>query len=398
MNIIVNSIPLLSKLTGVGRYTYEVITNLRSMDYKNRYFYYYGVGLSEKILQSKTDLFELLPWYNLRHFRQFIKVGNLIINKNFSSSFLYYFNRSIRFIIKSVLRSILYVSTSKYDIYFEPNFIPLPEISAEKVVATVHDFTFHLYPQWHPKDRVEFFKRNFWKNIYRAEVIITGSDFIKEQAKELIKGYKGQIICIHYGYDSDVFKIIDRKIAENYQKIKKLPKQYFLFVGSIEPRKNLLSLLKAYASLPKNIREEFKLLLAGFTGWKNREIIAMLNALSEDVYYLGYISDQELVLLYNLATASVYPSFYEGFGLPNIEAMACGCPVITSDIPPIKEACGDAAFYVNPYDIESIRHGMITLVENEQIRNNLIQKGLQQVKNFSWEESARKHLEVFLSL
>jgi glycosyltransferase involved in cell wall biosynthesis len=113
---------------------------------------------------------------------------------------------------------------------------------------------------------------------------------------------------------------------------------------------------------------------------------------------LGYISDEELAILYNSAVVFVYPSFYEGFGLPNIEAMACGCPVITSDIPVMKEICGDAACYVNPYEIESIKDGIIKVLEDKDFRNELVQKGFRRIKNFSWEKSASEHLKIFESL
>jgi glycosyltransferase involved in cell wall biosynthesis len=166
----------------------------------------------------------------------------------------------------------------------------------------------------------------------------------------------------------------------------------------VEPRKNLKNLLLAYSILPKSLTDEVKLVIAGFRGWKNEEIMSLLMKLKKNVFYFGYVSDEELAILYNSAVVFVYPSFYEGFGLPNIEAMACGCPVITSDIPVMREICGDAACYVNPYEIESIKDGIIKVLEDKDFRNELVQKGFQRIKNFSWEKSASEHLKIFKSL
>ena len=168
-----------------------------------------------------------------------------------------------------------------------------------------------------------------------------------------------------------------------------------LFVGSIEPRKNLKSLIGAYLSLDKGIRKDTKLVLAGFKGWENEEIMQLLKKVKSDVVYLGYLSNIELGKLYNLATLFVYPSLYEGFGLPPLEAMACGCPVVVSDTASLPEVCGDAAQYVDPRDVDSIAEGIDKVLSDEAHRRSLIARGIARSKLFSWDKAAKKHLEVF---
>jgi glycosyltransferase involved in cell wall biosynthesis len=174
-----------------------------------------------------------------------------------------------------------------------------------------------------------------------------------------------------------------------------LPEHFIFFTGSLEPRKNLKNLIQAYSGLDKRIRKDIKLVLAGFKGWQNKEIMALLRKVKSDVFYLGYVSDAALRDLYNLATLFVYPSFYEGFGLPPLEAMACGCPVVVSNAASLPEVCGGAAYYVDPYNIESIAEGIHKVLTDEALRQSLIEKGLERAKLFSWEKSAKKHIEVF---
>jgi glycosyltransferase involved in cell wall biosynthesis len=393
MKIIVNAIPMLSPLTGVGQYLKNIVLNLKKIDSENTYMYYYGVKISKKFPVEQK---ELMPSFykNLRVYY------DLLLKKFVSEQLRYSFERSIKYLLKFYVRQFLSYYTRKrlYDLYFEPNFIPLDEIKAKKVVATVFDFSFYLYPQWHPKDRIKFFSKYFWKNINRVDKIITISNFVKQQAEQLLKFDKERISVVYLGYNKDNFRCLDNQLIEEYLKQKNLPKKFILFVGSVEPRKNLKNLLLAYSVLPKSLTDEVKLVIAGFHGWKNKEIMSLLMKLKKNVFYLGYVSDEELAILYNSAVVFIYPSFYEGFGLPNIEAMACGCPVITSDIPVMKEICGDAACYVNPYEMESIKDGIIKVLEDKDFRNELVQKGFQRIKNFSWEKSASEHLKIFESL
>jgi len=370
MKIAIDTIPLLSPLTGVGHYAYQISKALRKIDCIHEYIYFYGY-YSQQLLPPGTiqDSF-----YRLKEVVRKIPVlGTAARNlKDWTNIF----------------------SSRIFDLYFEPNFIPL-RIPAQHIVATVPDFSFALFPEWHTKDKVQYYKKHFWKKIKEADRVIVISDFIRNQAIHQFGFPEEQLITIRLGVARDMFRIYPQQdllpIKEHYR----LPENFILFVGSIEPRKNLKNLLKAYLELKAPIRKEFKIVLAGCKGWENDEVMNLLRELKEDVFYTGYIPEDELGKFYNLARLFIYPSFYEGFGLPPLEAMACGCPVVVSNAASLPEVCGDAAYYVNPQDVRSIAEGMERVLADEGLRKSLVSKGLERIKQFSWEKSAAEHLRVF---
>lgn len=374
MRVVINTIPLLSPLTGVGSYTYNIAKRLKSLDNSYRYTYFYGYFSKDLLVYTAEK----------RVLRDFNKIK--------------YYAKKIPFVARSLRTLKGYLSKIPYkefDLYFEPNFVPLDGISAKEVITTIHDFSFYKYPQWHPRDRIAFFKEKFWKNIYKSHTIITVSHYMKAEVLELLSFNSDKIKVIYNGYDKDVFKIYSPSELSAFKYRFKLPKYFLLFVGALEPRKNLECLIKAYIGLNKDIKKDLKLILAGASGWRNQGIMGLINKEKDNIYYLGYVSNQELAFLYNLATLFVYPSLYEGFGLPPLEAMACGCPAVVSNVSALPEVCGDAAYYVDPHHVESVAEGIYKLLDDEDLRKKLIKRGLERAKAFSWEKSAMEHLKVF---
>jgi len=367
MKIVINTIPLLSPLAGVGHYIYNLLIEFQRLRPDIQYTFYYGYfGKKLKVYGEG----EAAGFYRLKEWVKKSPVVSPYARK-----------------LKDTLAQI---NLKKYDLYFEPNFIPLG-IKSKKIVTTVHDFSFHLHPEWHPRERTEYFSRNFFKRIEKADLIITGSRYIEREAFDLFIGKDLRIVTIYYGYNDALFHP-NKKAGEE----KASPSgNYILFVGSVEPRKNLLGLLKAYLLLPEYMKKDFQLLLTGSKGGGNQEIVERMEQLKGRVHYLGYLNNEELAALYRGASCLVFPSFYEGFGLPPLEAMACGCPVIVSNVASLPEVCGDAAYYVNPYDVESIAEGMYKVLTDEDLRRSLIEKGLERAKLFSWEKCAKEHLEAF---
>jgi len=367
MRMVINTSPLLDPLTGVGNYISHLIQYFNFLSPENNYTYYYGFFTknllygNKKIYQTKR-LLRRIPFL----------MSTLRQGKIFFSGFHY----------------------KEFDIYFEPNFIPV-NIKAKKTVTTIHDFSFHLYPQWHPKDRVGFYSKHFFKNINRSNRVITDSFYIKGEALNILNLSSDVVIPIHLGIQHNIFKVYDRSLSEKIRNKMDLPENFILYVGNIEPRKNVRGLLQAYLELPDSLRKELKLVLVGFEGWNNPEVMELLNKIGDDAKYMGYIQTKDLAYIYNLANLFIYPSLYEGFGLPPLEAMASGCPVVVSNVASLPEVCGDAAYYVNPYDVESIADGIYKVVSDKELRENLVQKGLERAKLFSWEKSAREHLKVF---
>jgi glycosyltransferase involved in cell wall biosynthesis len=245
---------------------------------------------------------------------------------------------------------------------------------------------------------VEYFRNSFWKNISRADAIITVSNFIRNQAVDEFGFDPDKVRVIPNGFDQGLFHPLQPQDGASVRQRLNLPDRFVLFVGSIEPRKNLLNLLEAYASLPRSLRDSTPLVLAGFSGWENTAIMRRLKRLRENVRYLGFVEDADLAALYALAELFVYPSFYEGFGLPPLEAMACGCPVLVANTSSLPEVCADAALYTSPNDAEEMAAAMKRVLENTSLSQELRTKGLERATCFSWQTSALAHLELFRSL
>lgn len=362
--ILIDSIALLFPLTGIGRYTYEIAKEIHTIGgFQLNYFYgYYSKRLLEP--SSGTE----------------IKSLKSIIVKNQ--------------LLKKIVRKLLFTSSKvfapTYDVYWQPNFIPNSGIKAKKIVTSVHDFSFILHRNFLPKERIEYFDTYFYKNIVRSDMIITGSEYSKQEILERLNFTEDKVQVIYHGIDHDLFKI--------YQDLKvdfEIPSKFILSVGSIEPRKNLLGLLKAYDILDETLKKEYKLVLVGFKGWENREIMDIVNNNKKHIHYLGFISDEELAKVYNLASLFVFPSFYEGFGLPPLEAMACGTPVVSSNLTSMPEVCVDAAVYCDPHNIEEIKNKIELVLTDKVLQNKLIDKGLKQASKFTWKKSAKEHIAVF---
>ena len=363
--IVVDTLALLSPLTGIGRYTYEICDQLKNKDEFDLDFYY--CYFSKNIIKpdevSKT-----------KNFKNFLSKTPLL---------------------KKVSRKLLNTYTTlqykkNFDIYWQPNFIPNVNIKSKFTVTSVHDFSFLHHKEFHPKERIEYFQKYFFENIKKSDLIITGSEFIKKEILNHIDIDKSKVKVVYHGIDHNVFKKYDEiDLSIN------LPKNFLLCVGSLEPRKNLYRLLKSYELLPKYIKEEYKLVLVGFSGWENSEILEIINKNKNYIHYLGYVTNEELAMIYNLAKIFIYPSLYEGFGLPPIEAMACGVPVITSENSPMQEVCKDYATYINPYEIDDIVSKLKFLIENEKYRSDKSTDAIQHVQSFTWEKSATEHSKIF---
>jgi glycosyltransferase involved in cell wall biosynthesis len=369
IKILIDSVVLLSSLTGIGKYTNEVAKYLeKENDLDMNYFYgYYS--------KKRIKCGEMSQVKSLKAF-----LSNVSLLKKVS--------RKILIIISQVF-------ATKYDLYWCPNFIPLASTKASKIVTTVHDLSFYIYPQWHPQERLDYINTYFLKNVQKSDWIITGSEFSKKEIVEYLGFDEEKITVIYHGVDQELYKVYDKNILKVTKKKLELADDFFLFVGSIEPRKNLLNLLKTYHILPDSIKKKYPLVLVGFKGWNNDDVMKEIEKEKNNIRYLGYLNDEELAHVYNLASLFIYPSLYEGFGIPPLEAMACGTAVISSDAASLPEVCDDAAIYINPNDYMDIAKKIELLVANQDKMNELISKGLKRVKNFTWEKSAKKHLKVF---
>jgi glycosyltransferase involved in cell wall biosynthesis len=195
-----------------------------------------------------------------------------------------------------------------------------------------------------------------------------------------------------------IYRPLDKKEACHIARKKyKIDRDFILFVSTIEPRKNLPGLLQAYRRLRDEYKRDEILVLAGLNGWLWEEVYETVDALNLDdhVAFLGRVPSEDLVYLYNAARVFVHPSFYEGFGLPPLEAMNCGTPVIVSNTAALPEVVGDAGLMINPHDIDGLTVALWRMLTDEELRQNYIEKGLKRAKLFSWVQAAKQTLAVY---
>ena len=296
------------------------------------------------------------------------------------------------------------------DVFFMPhlNFIGLSGFARSgkarsagaRSLLTVHDLSFLKYP--------EFFsaRKNFWHRLVKAKkllkrfsLVIAVSENTKRDIMELggINPDKVKVIYSGVGEEYKKLPLINyqfsvKRVRDKYN----LPERFILYLGTIEPRKNVDGIIRAYNQLRVMSCElrDYKLIIAGARGWKSENIYREWDksAFKNDIKFLGYVEPDDKIYLYNLASVFIYPSFYEGFGFPPLEAMACGVPVVASFASSLPEVVGDAALMVDPYNINDLAGALEKVLVDENLKNKLIARGLEQAKKFSWRETARAYL------
>ncbi len=285
------------------------------------------------------------------------------------------------------------------DVFHSSDWLEPPTKKAKKV-TTIHDLTVFKYPQtFQPKgghDIVTNQKRKLFFVKHYSDLVIAVSQTTKQDAVEILKIPEKKIRVIYEAADPFYFPRDSDRISETKEKFK-IQGDYFLCVGTREPRKNIDRAIMAFAQLPKEFHD-FSLVIAGKYGWGDENQISNIKyqKLDSRVKILGYTEKEDLAALYSGAKAFVYPSLYEGFGLPIIEAMACGAPVITSNIGSMKEIAGGTAFLCNPESLESIAEAMVKITKED--RKDLEAKSLRKAGGFSWDKTALQTLEAYHSL
>lgn len=340
---------------GIGIYNYNLVINLAKIDTNNRYILYsdkpLDFGIDNKNFQIKVFQYPKFLW----HFR--------------------------------VLLDIIF---NQVDIYHTSSMI-IPSFLRDRCSVFFPDITNFLFPQYHTL-KLKIARIFFKKAIKNSKIIFTISLNSKKDIVSFFNTSESKIMAIYLAA-SEKFKRIENKSELKSIKSKyNLPDKFILFVGSIEPRKNLTGLIKAFQKIKTKI--EHKLVIVGGKGWLNSEIYKMIKKekLQDDIIFTGYVSEEDLVAIYNLADLFVYPSFYEGFGIPVLEAMSCGCPVITSNTSSLPEVCGDAGIMVDPYNVDQLAQMMLKAIQDVRLHTQMVMKGFQQVKNFSWQETASQTL------
>ena len=277
------------------------------------------------------------------------------------------------------------------------NYIVPPFVHGKKVV-TIHDMVYKAFPEtMNSKTRI-LLNLAMNKSMKRADVVVTDSEFSRSEIIKYFPQYRDKVEVVPCGVDCDMFKPVqDRSIIEKVKANHNIKGKYFLYLGTLEPRKNLTRLVKAYEILSRRKEDCPLLVLAGGKGWLYDEIFEEVNksGLGDKVIFTQYIPGEEICPLMNGAEAFVFPSLYEGFGMPPLEAMACGTPVIVSGSASLPEVVGDCGLIVDAYSEESIADAMGKIADNEELRKQLSEKGIIRAREFSWKKSAEKLYTIY---
>ena len=285
------------------------------------------------------------------------------------------------------------------DIFHATDFIP-PQFGAKKQVITIHDLTFMHYPQHKDQSAIRYYNNQIEYAVRRADHILAVSSATKNDLINMLNVPHEKITVQHHGVNPRFHPIQDDERKQQHKKLN-LPEQYILTVGTLEPRKNIPALLSAYETLPKTIRDAYALVLVGQLGWLFDETLQRIKQLQEsglNIIIRSDILDEQLPIVYNLASVFVLPSFYEGFGMPILEAMACSIPIIASNTSSLPEIIGEAGILIPPENHDELAHMITHVLNNDEQRQNLIQAGLEHVKLFTWEKSAKIALSVYTAL
>lgn len=359
--------------TGVGYYAYNIIKNLLDIDKEDEYRLFYGMAL-----RPYTGF---LPDFSDRGVQ----------------TILYRFpGRIFDFAIDRFPSMKIDGLIGEYDVFHTPSFIP-PPLKGKKVI-TVHDLAHRLHPEFFTEEMNRHLLRHLERATHEADHIITISENTKKDLIDVMGIDQGKISVIYVGA-SDIYRPVEDPERLNQVRAKYGTGDEFIgFFGTIEPRKNIIGLVEAFTLLKKRRPDlGHRLLIAGQKGWKYEETFKAIaeSGLEDKITVTGYIQEDDLPLLMNAANLVVYPSFYEGFGMPPLEAMACGRPVVTSNTSSLPEAVGDAALTVDPSDIEGLSKAMEQVLTDKELGIEMGRKGIERAKRFTWKEAAARTLAVY---
>ena len=351
---------LLNQLTGIGRATYHLLDSLGAIDHANEY-----------ILHAPKRLLDFK-----RHLPDFSRYHN--------------FKRRVDFFSRGAGEVAIYHYPSPDAIVRAPG----------KLVVTVHDLIYKAYPQSQTSQSIELTEKYMQAIAAQAHRIICVSENTRRDLHAFLNIPVDKTCVVYNGVDHKTFYPLSeeqRRQAASRLRVWGIDKPYVLYVGTLEPRKNLTGLLDSFAGLKSKKVFHGQLVIAGMKGWMQDSIGRVIEQLGikRDVIFTGFVSDDQLRELYNLAELFVFPSFYEGFGFPILEAFSCGVPVVTSKTSSCGEIAGEAALTVDPQDPSRIAQAMTQILQDKMLKKSLRQTGFKRAQEFSFAATARETLAVY---
>ena len=363
MKIAINTRFLLpTKLEGFGWFTHEVVKRIVQNNPEHEFYFFFDRKYDSKFIYGDN-------------------VTPIVINPPARHPFLYYL--WFEFGVKKALRK------HNIDVFLSPDgFLSLG--SDVKQIPVIHDLSFVHYPEDLPFLNEKYVNHYFPKFAKKASKIITVSEYSKSDIEKSFGISEDKITVAHNGIGDFFQPILEEKKKETRSKFTN-GKEYFLFVSALQPRKNVTKLFEAFDQFKKETKSDVKLLMVGEKYWWNKEIKQVFDAMTyqSEVIFTGHIQAEDLKNVYGAGLALTYVSYFEGFGIPLVEAMKCELPIISSDKTSLPEVGGEAAIYVNPFSTEDIKNGMLRIFKDQSLREELIENGKSRAQLFSWDKTAK---------
>jgi glycosyltransferase involved in cell wall biosynthesis len=372
MHVVMDALPLSPPVTGVGQYTKNLAhALLRLPDVRVSFWGHFTLGAEQAIDRELRILKGETPMWA------------------FGSRALALLNPV------SLSRYLWARWSARYAVHHATNFV-LRRFDAPSV-ATFHDLSVLRYPNFHPTERVKFMEKRFARTMAAAHSILTPSQFVRDEVIERFGLHPERVVATPLGVSGDFRPRADSEILHRLARYGLRPDGYVLMVGTLEPRKNIGLVLAAYSQLPSSLQSRFPIVHAGPPGWLSKDIETEGKNLERAGHFwrLGYVPQEDLPYLYAGACVFVFPSYYEGFGLPVLEAMAAGVPVIASNTSSLPEVVGDAGKLINPHDPTALAHELSAILSDPSVRSVMRHSGLDQAKRFTWESCAKRTLDVY---
>lgn len=359
--------------SGVEQYTENLLLAMIPLAPQHHFTFFFNVA--KKTSDTRLDLFRSFPNVTIRHFR--------IPNKVLNSSMAFFDYPKLDTLVGGV------------DVWFSPNMIFSRVSRSTPSVLTVHDIAFHLLPE------SLSIKRKIWHDVVdlpglidRAKKVIAVSEATR---RDLVQHYgiaEEKVVVVHSGLRPT--HAITPEFADDVLKKFNITPPFFLFFATLEPRKNAAALVAAYQEYREKSKKPASLVFAGSAGWLTKKLVSEVTSshFANECVFTGEVSEDEKIALYRRAEALIYPSLYEGFGFPPLEAMQEGTPVITAAAASLPEIVDGAAFFIDPYDIASIREALLHVEEDEDLRKRLVDRGHHFVSQYSWNTAAKKTLQI----
>ncbi|MFH1838557.1 MAG: glycosyltransferase family 1 protein, partial [Candidatus Kuenenbacteria bacterium] len=364
-------------LVGITHYTYQLVKHLISLENKekNEYVLFFDKEIAGKNITKFSK-----PWVKIKYFpfMQYKKFLPLAYSHFLISAFL---------------------KRENLNIWHSPT-PHLPISYNEPSVVTVHDLTIYKFPKLFPPGQFLNVKVVTPKALKMAKKIIAVSQSIKQDLKKIFKIPEHKIEVIYNGINKELFQELPKSEIEKIKNQYKIKENYILFLGTLEPRKNIEKLIDSYELFQKKSIIKYQLVIAGKEGWNAQKIHkkASLSIYKKEIIFTGYVSPENLNALFSEAKVFVFPSLHEGFGMPITEAMAKKIPIITSNVESLPEITAGSAILINPNKKEEISEALGLILNNEELRIKLIEKGFKRAKEFCWEKCAKETLNVYKSL